>query len=66
MRIQQLKLKRLQKMVQGFLSAEINVEFADIYFVRIPIWYMHIVFENENILLLLDGYTCASMEEVKT
>lgn len=64
-RIQQWELRRLQKRVHGFLSAEINVEIADIYLVHIPVWYVQMLHKDENIVLLVDGHTGAVMEEVK-
>ncbi|MEM4084548.1 MAG: hypothetical protein QW752_05875, partial [Thermoplasmata archaeon] len=64
-RIQQWVLRKLQKKVHGFLSAEINVDIADIYLVHIPIWYVELIHKNEKIVLLLDAHSGLVMEEIK-
>ena len=65
-RIQQWEIRRLQRMVHGFLSADINIEIADVYLVHIPVWYVELLHKDGKIILLLDGHTGAVMEEVKT
>ncbi|MEM0245983.1 MAG: zinc ribbon domain-containing protein [Thermoplasmata archaeon] len=64
-RIQQWVLRKLQRKVHGFLSAEINVDIADIYLVHIPIWYVELIHKNEKIVLLLDAHSGLVMEEIK-
>lgn len=64
-RITQWVIRRLQKRIHGFLSADVNVDIADIYLVHIPIWYIEFVHKNNNLVLLIDGHNGQIMEEVK-
>ncbi len=64
-RIQQWEIRKLQRRVHGFLSAEVNVEIADVYLLHAPVWYVEVVHKNEKIVLLVDGHSGAVMEELK-
>jgi hypothetical protein len=64
-RIQQWEIRRLQKSVRGFLSANVNVDIADMYLVHIPVWTLEFQHKDETIFLLIDGHNARVMEESK-
>ncbi|MGC8663124.1 MAG: zinc ribbon domain-containing protein [Thermoplasmata archaeon] len=64
-RIAQWEIRRLQKRVHGFLSADVNVDIAEIYLTHIPVWYIEFVHKDKNLILLIDGHNSLVMEEVK-
>jgi DNA-directed RNA polymerase subunit RPC12/RpoP len=64
-RIQQWEIRRLQKRVHGFLSAEVNVDIASMYLAHIPVWTLSFQHKNDTIFLLIDGHNGRVMEEVK-
>ncbi|MEM0130125.1 MAG: zinc ribbon domain-containing protein [Thermoplasmatales archaeon] len=64
-RLQQWVIRKLQRRVHGFQSAEVNVDIADIYLVHIPIWTLGFTRKSENIFLLLDGHNATVMEDIR-
>jgi len=64
-RLQQWEIRRLQKRIHGFLSAEVNVEISDVFLVHIPIWSLLFEHKDKSILLLIDGHNSMVMEELK-
>ena len=65
LRIQQWEIRRLQKNVHGFLSANVNVDIADMYLVHIPVWSLQFEHKDESIFLLIDAHNSRVMEETK-
>ncbi|MGC8644903.1 MAG: zinc ribbon domain-containing protein [Thermoplasmata archaeon] len=65
-RLQQWVIRRLQRRVHGFLSAEVNVEIADMYLVHVPIWSLVFTRKSENIFLLIDGHNSSVMEDIRS
>ncbi|MCL4333239.1 MAG: zinc-ribbon domain-containing protein [Candidatus Thermoplasmatota archaeon] len=64
-RIQQWEIRKLQRSVHGFLSANVTVDIADMYLVHIPIWSLQFQHKNESIFLLIDAHNARVMEETK-
>jgi len=65
-RLQQWVIRRLQRRVRGFMSAEVSVDIADMYLVHIPVWSLVFTRKSENIFLLIDAHNSTVMEDVKT
>ncbi|MCL5680556.1 MAG: zinc ribbon domain-containing protein [Candidatus Thermoplasmatota archaeon] len=64
-RITQWEIRRLQKRVHGFLSADVNVDIADTYLVHIPIWSILFEHKDKSLFLLVDAHNGMVMEELK-
>lgn len=64
-RIAQWEIRRLQKRVHGFLSADVSVDIADMFLVHIPIWALQFQHKAEMIFLLIDAHNSRVMEETK-
>jgi hypothetical protein len=64
-RIQQWVIRRLQRSVHGFMSANVSVDIADMYLVHIPVWSLQFQHKNESIYLLIDAHNSRVMEETK-
>ena len=64
-RIQQWEIRRLQKSVHGFMSANVKVDIADTYLVHIPVWSLQFQHKKDSIFLLIDAHNSRVMEETK-
>ncbi len=64
-RIEQWEIRRLQRRVHGFLSAQVDTDIADMFLVHIPIWTLEFQHKSESIFLLIDGHNSMVMEEAK-
>jgi predicted RNA-binding Zn-ribbon protein involved in translation (DUF1610 family) len=64
-RIQQWEIRRLQRRIHGFLSADVSVDIADMFLVHIPVWTLSFQHKSETILLLIDAHNSMVMEESK-
>lgn len=64
-RIQQWEIRRLQKRIHGFLSADVSIDIASMYLAHIPVWTLTFQHKNETIFLLIDGHNSRVMEEMK-
>lgn len=64
-RIEQWEIRRLQRRIHGFLSANVSVDIADMYLVHIPVWTLSFQHKSETIFLLIDAHNSAVMEETK-
>lgn len=65
-RIQQWEIRKLQRSIHGFLSADVKVDIADIFLVHIPVWTLEFQHKNESMFLLIDAHNSRIMEESKS
>lgn len=64
-RIEQWEIRRLQRRIHGFLSADVTIDIADMFLVHIPVWTLEFQHKSESIFLLIDGHNSMVMEEEK-